>query len=158
MKIILRKSKVALRKCHNNQKSLQAGDLKQNGQLEKLVHYDEGYKFLKASRGSPAYFEKAKRDLFAMIRQLGTATLFCSSSSAETQWINLRILGQLVDDNQYSDDELDSLNWEEKCRLIQSNPVTCARHFDYQINTFSRNFLLCNAEPISKKFQLVLQS
>ena len=78
-----------------------------------------------------------------MMRQLGTATLFCSFSSAETQWIHLlRILGQLVDHKQYSNDKLGNLNWEEKCRLIQSDPVTCARHFDYQVNNFLRKFNL----------------
>ena len=35
--------------------------------------------------------------------------------------------------------------------MIQSDPVTCARHFDYQINNL-RNFLLCNAEPLGKIF------
>ena len=40
-----------------------------------------------------------------MIRQLGPATLFCSFSSAETQWTYLlRILGQLVDHKEYADD------------------------------------------------------
>ena len=108
MKILLGKSQVALRKCHRNNKSLKAGDLKKDGGLEKPVHHDGGYKFLRALRGSPPYFEKAKRDLFAMMRQLGTATLFCSFSSAETQWIHLlRILGQLVDHKQYSNDELE---------------------------------------------------
>ena len=151
MKILVGKSQVALRKCHRNNKSLKAGDLKKDGGLEKLVHHDEGYKFLKASRGSPSYFEQAKRDLFAMIRQLGTATFFCSFSSAETQWIHLlRILGQLVDHKQFTNDELVNLNWEEKCTLIQSDPVTCARHFDYQVNTFLRHFLLSNAEPLGK--------
>ena len=84
-----------------------------------------------------------------MIRQLGPATLFCSFSSAETQWIHLlQILGQLVDHKQYTDDELQNLNWEEKCRLIQTDPVTCARHFDYQVNQFLKNFLLSSAEPL----------
>ena len=59
------------------------------------------------------YFEKAKKDLFAMIRQLGPPTLFCSFSSAETQWIHLlRILGQLVDNKRYTNIELENLNWE----------------------------------------------
>ena len=62
---------------------LTAGHLKQQGALERLVHLDEGYKLLRALRGSPPYFEKAKKDIFAMIRQLGPATLFCSFSSAE---------------------------------------------------------------------------
>ena len=90
-----------------------------------------------------------KKDLFATIRQLGPATLFCNFSSAETQWIHLlQILDQLVDHKQYTDDELENLNWEEKCRLIQTDPVTCARHFDYQVNQFLTNFVLSSAEPL----------
>ena len=52
----------------------------------------------------------------------------------------LRILGKLVDDKNYSNHELENLNWEEIGRLIQSDPVTCARHFDYQFNTFLKKF------------------
>ena len=35
-------------------------------------------------------------------------------------------------------------------RLIQSDPVTCARHFDYQFNQFLRHFLMSNAAPLGK--------
>ena len=137
MKILLGKSQIALRKCKGKNRSLTVGQFKQKGILEGLVHLDEGFKFLRALRCSPPYFEKAKKDIFAMIRQLGPATLFCSFSSAETQWTHiLRILGKLVDNREYSDNELENLYWEEKCRLIQSDPVTCARHFDYQFNQF----------------------
>ena len=99
MKILLGKSQIALRKCKGNNRTLTAGQLKQQGTLERLVRLDEGYKFLRALRGSPPYFEKAKKDIFAMIRQLGPATLFCSFSSAETQWIlyiSLEYLGSLL--------------------------------------------------------------
>ena len=151
MKILLGKSQIALRKCKGNNRNLTAGHLKQEGALERLVHLDEGYKFLRALRGSPPYFERAKKDIFAMIRQLGPATLFCSFSSAETKWIHLlRILGKFVDDKEYSDSELENLNWEEKSRLIQSDPVTCARHFDYQFNQFLRYFFMSNAAPLGK--------
>ena len=153
MKLLLGKSQIALRKCKgsNSSRALNAGQLKQQGSLERLIHQDEGYKFLRALRGSPPYFEEAKKDLFAMIRQLGPATLFCSFSSAETKWIHLlKILGTLVDRQNYTDEELENLNWEEKCRLIQSDPVTCARHFDYQFNTFLKQFLLTEISPIGK--------
>ena len=44
-----------------------------------------------------------------MIRQLGPATLFCSFSSAETLWVHLlRILGQLVDHQEYTDEEINN--------------------------------------------------
>ena len=145
------KSQIALRKCKANNRNLTTGHLKQEGALERLVHLDEGYKFLRALRGSPPYFERAKKDIFAMIRQLGPATLFCSFSSDETKWIHLlRILGKLVDAKEYSDSELENLNWEEKSRLIQGEPVTCARHFDYQFNQFLRYFLMSNAAPLGK--------
>ena len=151
MKILLGKSNIALRKCKGNNRNISAAQLKQEGAVDKLIKLDEGYKFLNALRGSPPYFEKAKRDLFAMIRQLGRATLFCSFSSAETHWLHLlRILGQLVDHQQYSDEQLENFNWEDRCRLIQSDPVTCARHFDYQVNQFMTKFLLSTAEPLGK--------
>jgi hypothetical protein len=86
-----------------------------------------------------------------MIRQLEPASLFCSFSSAETKWIHLlRILGKLIDHKDYSDDELDKLTWEGKCRLIQSDPVTCARYFDYQFNTFLKDILRRELAPLGK--------
>ena len=151
MKIMLGKSQVALRKCKGNNRSLNAGQLKCEGAIERLIHLDEGFQFLRALRGSPPYFEKAKKDLFAMIRQLGPSSIFCSFSSAETQWIHfLRILGQVVDHKDYTTSELENMTWDEQCRLIQSDPVTCARHFDYQISQFLTNFLFGQAQPLGK--------
>ena len=69
---------------------------------------------------------RPKKDIFAMIRNLGPATISCSF---------LRILGKLVDDKEYSDNELGKMNWEEKCRLIQSDPVTL--HGILSINSIS---------------------
>ena len=143
MKILLGQSQIALRKCQRNSGTITAGQLKQPGALDNMICHDQGFQFLRAVRGSPPYFEKAKKDIFAMIRQLGAASLFCSFSSAETHWVHqLRILGKLIDNKEYTDHELENLNWEEKSRLIQSDPVTCARHFDYQVNKFLQSFLL----------------
>ena len=109
MKLLLGQSQVALRKCKLGNKTLTAGQLKTQEGLESLICHDEGYKFLRALRGSPPYFEKAKKDLFAMIHQLGPASLFCSFSSAETKWNHLlRILGKLIDHKEYSDVELNN--------------------------------------------------
>ena len=56
----------------------------------------------------------------------------------------------LVDDKTYTDAQLESFNWEGKSRLIQCDPVTCARHFDFQVHKFLQNFLLGNSAPIGK--------
>ena len=62
----------------------------------------------------------------------------------------MRILGKLVDSKEYTDNELENLNLEEKSRLIHSDPVTCATHFDYQINQLIQNFLLSTEAPLGK--------
>ncbi|CAB3983616.1 ATP-dependent DNA helicase PIF1 [Paramuricea clavata] len=151
MKLLIGQSQIALRKNKMGNRTLTAGELKTQEGLQSLINHDDGFRFLKTLRGSPPYFEKAKKDLFAMIRQLGPASLFCSFSSAETKWNHLlRILGKLIDQRNYSDDELNNLTWEEKCRLIQSDPVTCARHFDFQFNTFLKDVLMSELVPIGK--------
>ena len=58
MKIFLRKSQIALRKCKSGNQAITAGHLEQSGKFEGLIHHDEGYKFLRAFRGLPPYFEK----------------------------------------------------------------------------------------------------
>ena len=102
MKILLGQSQVALRKCQGNGSRITAGQLKQPQAIDSIIHHDQRFKFLRALRGSPPYFKKAKKDIFATIRQLGPASLFCSLFSTETQWIHLlRILGKLVDEKTY---------------------------------------------------------
>ena len=69
-----------------------------------------------------------------MIRQLDTPTLFVTLSAAETKWPELLvILKKVVNGVDISEEEADNLPQEEKARLIQSDPVTCARYFDKRI-------------------------
>ena len=134
MKATLDKSQIALRKGRSGDAGvLNAGKLKDKSQLKSIIFKDIGFKFLNTVRGSPPYFQAVSKDLFAMIRQLGVGSLFCSFSSAETKWIHLlKILGKTVDRVDYSDEQINSMTWDEKCRLIRSDPVICAWHFHYQ--------------------------
>lgn len=75
MKLLLGPSQVALQKCKVGNRTITAGQLKTPEGIANLINH-EGYKFLRALRGSPPYFEKVKKDLFAMIRRLGPASLF----------------------------------------------------------------------------------
>ncbi|KAJ8048033.1 hypothetical protein HOLleu_00192 [Holothuria leucospilota] len=116
------------------------------------VHYSsiyEGFRVFRTVRGSPPYWEKTKKELFAMIRQLGIPTWFISFSAAETRWVHLRILGRTVHNKEYSDGEMLNMTWHEKSELIQSDPVTCARHFDYMIRRFI-NVLLSSYHPVGE--------
>ncbi len=72
--------------------------MKSENSVNKLISLDEGVRVLRNLRGSPPYFERCKKDLFATIRQLGNPTWFCSFSAAETRWIHLlKVIGRLID-------------------------------------------------------------
>lgn len=84
-----------------------------------------------------------------MICQLGIPTWFCSFSAAETKWIPLlKTLGQLVENMSYTDEEISSMSWEQKSKLIKSDPVTCARYFDFRFQIFFAEVLCHQTHPI----------
>lgn len=142
---------ISLRKCKMKGKHYTAGDLKSENYLNKLIHLDEGFRVLKNVRGSPPYFEKCKKDLFAMIRQLGNPTWFCSFSAAETRWSHLlKTLGKIARKKEYSDEEIKQMSWEQKSDLIQKDPVTCARNFEHMVQLFIRDVLKSSIMPIGE--------
>ena len=150
MKTMLDKVQIAMRKCKSKDLHLTAGSLKNPDTINQIIFKDIGYKFLNTVRGSPPYFQSVAKDLFAMIRQLGPATFFASFSAAETRWKHLlKILGKVVDKVDYTDIEVNEMSWPEKCRLIQSDPATCARHFDRQVQLLFK-FLKSEVEPLGK--------
>ena len=145
MKRVLDQIQIAMRKCKKKGAVLNAGICKDANQLTKYIHQDVAYKVLQAVRGSPPYFQRVSKDLYAMIRSLGPATFFASFSAAETKWNHLlRILGRIVDKTDYTENELDDMSWKEKSRLIQADPVTCARHFDHHVQCLFRLLKVSN--------------
>ena len=58
---------ISLRKCKTKGTKYTLGDLKSEDYVKKLIHQDEGFRVFRNLRGSPPYFEKSKKDLFAMI-------------------------------------------------------------------------------------------
>lgn len=60
------------------------------------------------------------------------------------------MLGELIGHRMYTNDELDALLWDKKARLIQSDPVTCARHFDFQVQQFIVKFLQSDCAPLGR--------
>ena len=97
MQAVTGKVNVAVRK-HKTGGNVYTAGLRDADSINKLIKFDDGYRVLKDLRGSPPYWEKAKRDLYAIIRQLGAAQLFITLSAAETRWSHLlNILSQTVD-------------------------------------------------------------
>src|ERR1700733_8508667 len=72
-----------------------------------------------------------------MIRQLGVPTLFMTFSAAESKWLDLLvILKKIVDNEEVSSEHAGNMNYNERARLIRSDPVTCARYFENRFRHF----------------------
>ena len=149
IKEVIDKPNIALRRVTSKNNNITAGDILNSSVVDDMIALDTGYRIFKDMRNTPPYFEKRKKDIFAMIRQLNLPTFFISLSSAETHWLDLlRTLGKLVDQKDYTQKELEEMDWKTKTRLIQSDPVTCTRHFDNRVKQFIKTVLKSGHNPI----------
>ena len=137
MKQLNDKVNLAFRRGQFESKSLTARQVRDSCYVEEMIRKDEGYYIFKQLRNSPAYLETRKKDVFAMIRQLGLPTWFMSLSSADTRWSDLlNMLSALNCGFELPEEEISSMTWEQKIKLIQKDPVTCSRYFDHRVQQF----------------------
>ena len=118
---------------------------------DRILKFNEGYRFLKTLRGSPPYFEKVKKNVFAMMRYHGQPTFFTTFSAAEHQWTELlQQLGLEVDKRLYSEKEIYEMPAKEKQRLILARADICARHFNNRTNILFKDFLKSPNGPLGE--------
>lgn len=99
------------------------------------MQHDDGYHVLNQVRSSPAYFEQKKHKVMAMIRQLGKPTFFLTLSSAEAGWPELlKYIYKLSNGTSCSLLEAMTMSDFEKTKLIQKDPVACARYFNHKVS------------------------
>ena len=128
-----------------------AGDLLQPENILKLQRFDEGHYVFKQIRNSPPYLMLCRKQLHAMIRQIGSPTWFMSLSAADTKWIDLlNILRQDEEDVKYKNVPTHELPWQYTSELVSKNPVICARFFNNRCDTFIQNVLMSPHNPIGK--------
>ena len=146
---VCNKVHLAVRRCKTKGKSFTAGFILKDNMGESLLKLDEGYRIFRTIRNSPQYWENQKKEVFAMIRQLGIPTLFMSLSANDLYWKELiSTLGRLIDKKDYTEDlKNGTLSWQTRARLVQSDPVTCVRHFDHRVSQFIETVLKSPASP-----------
>ena len=147
---IREQGKLALR-CLKNDKQYTAKDLRTDEQRQNIATVDDGFFFYRKLRNSPQYLQQKKRELFATIRQLGIPTFFVSLSAADTKWQELlQSLGKIVDGKCYSFEEIENMSFNDRTRLINSDPVTCARYFDRRFQFFLKHILYKHPYPLGR--------
>ena len=71
-----------------------------------------------------------------MVKQLGILTWFMTLSCADLRWPELfQIIGKSQGFN-LTDKEIDALTYNERCSMLNLNPVVVAKHFQYRDETF----------------------
>ena len=141
---------IGLRKCKGKVKNITAGQIKDAEEIRKLIRNDLSIHFLQKVRGSPAYYNKLLFDLLGMVRQLGNCTWFLTLSAADLKWTDTIQIIAAQNGQHLSDQEVDSLTWEQKCLWLRTNPVTAARHFDHRLQAFMKTLILGKSHPIGQ--------
>lgn len=112
---------------------------KQQIQSETYIHncIESNLAFLRSIPNSVWYWAERKRDLFAMIRQLGKPAAFMTLSANEIGWPDLL---QLLHTLSLGTDDVDreiiisDMNYIQKSTLINEDAVTCAIYFNKSVN------------------------
>ncbi|KAK7944774.1 hypothetical protein WMY93_000502 [Mugilogobius chulae] len=117
---VVQQVSVASRKGHSNSTGQKETDNVDS--LEDIVRTDDGYRFLRPIRGTPAYWEDLRWGglLNTVLKQEGRT------------------------------ETVESLEYEERCALLRNNPVTAARIFDYRWHLFLNKVLLSPLQPLGK--------
>lgn len=137
---------IALKKVTQNS-SITASQALSDGYIDGIIKNDLAFKFLVNITGSPPYWEEVKKNVFAMIRQLGVFTLFITMSAAETHWPELlRILKRTVDKEDNAN--VSDLNFMEISRLIRSDPAVFGRLIDFKVEVFVYECCFSHHKPL----------
>ncbi|XP_046971063.1 uncharacterized protein LOC124538105 [Vanessa cardui] len=92
--------------------------------------------FLRCIPNSAWFWSDRKKDVFAMIRQLGPPTTFMTLSANETGWENLlKLLYKLKNEGtEISGELLAEMSYVHKAQLVNEDAVTCAIYFNKMVN------------------------
>ena len=149
-KKVLDSISIALRKSRGN--SLTASEIRNmnTSHLRNLIFSDQAYIFMKNIKGSPAYWQRFMYDVLAMIKQLGPPSWWMTFSCADLRWNEIYKILSKLQGKELTDQEIDLMTYNEKCKMLNSNPVVVVKHFQYRLETLFKEVLLGSGEPIGK--------
>ena len=140
---------IALKKVSGQ--PISASQVRSNVQdIKNLIHQNQAYLFLRQIPGTPPYWQRFMYEVVAMVKQLGIPTWFMTLSCADLRWPELfQIISKLQGKNM-SNEEIEALSYNDRCTMLNLNPVIVAKHFQYRVETFFTEVLLSSAKPIGK--------
>ena len=129
------------RKPNNNEAPLETSELITEEQAECMVELNQGLQIFSNFRLSPAYLNKTKKNVFAMIRQKGKPTFFHSYSAADTKW-DFVLVNMFFAKNRYfpSAEDLSKFTYEDKVEMLNSDHVLSSQLFHFMVTSLLESF------------------
>jgi len=110
-----------------------------------FIANDRAFSFTSSVKGTPACWKRFLQEVLVMVKQLGPPTLFLTLSRADLRWNELvSIIYELKGQN-ISENEINSITYQDRCKLLNSNPAVLARHFQYRVESFFKDVLIDRA-------------
>ena len=103
---------------------------------------------MRDNRGTAAYWQSARIQLFAMLRTLGPPTFFITFSADDHHWKDLMVVLASCSGRNISNEQVDELSDEERRTLMTSNPVVTARHFQHRFQSLVKEIIKGSGRPI----------
>ena len=75
-------------------------------------------------------------EVVAMVKQLGIPTWFMTLSCADLRWPELFQIIARTQGLNLTDEQLEALSYNERCSMLNLNPVIVAKHFQFRVETF----------------------
>ena len=110
--------------------------------MRHLTFSGQAYYFMKSIPGSPAYWKNVLIDVVAMIKQLGPPAWWMTFPCADLRWNKIYKILSKLKGCEMSDIEIEHMTYDEKCKMLNSNPVVVAKHFQYRLKCLFRDVLL----------------
>ena len=142
--------KMALKKT--NRQNINVGHLKDPNNVLTLMKDQQIMASFSKVRGTPPYWKQMSMDMMAKIRQFGPHTFFITGSIADFHIPEIIHAVALQYGEDLSDEQINSLTWEQKRNWLMRNPVTVARHIDYIFKQLWGKVILSGAHPAGQIF------
>ena len=94
------------------------------------------------------YWKKSQREVLAIVEQLGCPTFFLTLSCADLRWNKLVEIISKLNSSGPTKENVEGLNYFERCNILNSNAVLLARHFQYRVEIFFKEILIIRDGPL----------
>ena len=92
-----------------------------------------------------------------MVKQLGISTYFLTLSCADLKWKELPYIVNKLNNFGLSEEEFKKLSDQERCNLLNDNPVLVSRHFQYKGEVFFKETILDGTSGKTKYYSVRIE-